>query len=325
LFFFIQFIHRKKNTNVELSIYRRTNNTFVLRNAIISKRKIMGNMLKTTLLLASLTGLLVIVGQLIGGTSGMVIAFVFAVIMNFGSYWYSDKIVLKMYRAQEVTAAEAPQLYEIVQKLAMRAGLPMPKVYIVNTSMPNAFATGRDPQHAAVAATTGILNLLSAEELEGVLAHELAHVKHRDTLISAVAATIAGVITMIATWVKWAAIFGGFGGRDSEGGGNIIGFLALAIVAPLAATVIQLAISRSREFAADEEGAQISQKPWALASALEKLEYGSGSYHQRRGDVQPSETTAHMFIVNPMKGRSLMNLFRTHPATEERIRRLRAM
>ncbi|MBP1910373.1 zinc metalloprotease HtpX [Methanolobus bombayensis] len=285
----------------------------------------MGNMLKTTLLLASLTGLLVIVGRLIGGTSGMVIAFIFAIIMNFGSYWYSDKIVLKMYRAQEVTAAEAPQLYGIVQKLAMRAGLPMPKVYIVNTSMPNAFATGRDPQHAAVAATTGILNLLTAEELEGVIAHELAHVKHRDTLISAVAATIAGVITMIATWVQWAAIFGGIGGRDDNGGGNIIGFLALAIVAPIAATIIQLAISRSREFAADEEGAQISQKPWALASALEKLEYGSSSYQQRRGDVQPSESTAHMFIVNPLKGKSLMSLFRTHPETEERIRRLRAM
>lgn len=297
----------------------------MLRNDTISKGKIMGNMLKTTLLLASLTGLLVIVGRLIGGTSGMVIAFIFAIIMNFGSYWYSDKIVLKMYRAQEVTAAEAPQLYGIVQKLAMRAGLPMPKVYIVNTSMPNAFATGRDPQHAAVAATTGILNLLTAEELEGVIAHELAHVKHRDTLISAVAATIAGVITMIATWVQWAAIFGGIGGRDDNGGGNIIGFLALAIVAPIAATIIQLAISRSREFAADEEGAQISQKPWALASALEKLEYGSSSYQQRRGDVQPSESTAHMFIVNPLKGKSLMSLFRTHPETEERIRRLRAM
>lgn len=285
----------------------------------------MGNMVKTTLLLASLTGLLVIVGQLLGGTSGMVIAFIFAIVMNFGSYWYSDKIVLKMYRAQEVTAAEAPQLYGIVQKLAMRANMPMPKVYIVNTSMPNAFATGRDPQHAAVAATTGILDLLNAEELEGVLAHELSHVKHRDTLISAIAATIAGVITMIATWVKWAAIFGGFGGRDGEGGGNIIGFLALAIVAPIAATIIQFAISRSREFAADEEGARISQKPWALASALEKLEYGSNNYRPRRGDVQASETTAHMFIVNPLKGHSLMNLFRTHPATEERIRRLRAM
>ncbi|TGC11499.1 zinc metalloprotease HtpX [Methanolobus halotolerans] len=284
----------------------------------------MGNMLKTTILLASLTGLLVLVGRLVGGMSGMIIAFLFAVVLNFGSYWYSDKIVLKMYRAQEVTSAEHPQLYGIVQKLAMRANLPMPKVYIVNTSMPNAFATGRDPQHAAVAATSGILDLLTAEELEGVLAHELAHVKNRDTLISAIAATIAGVITMIATWVQWAAIFGGIGGRDGEGNG-ILGFIALAIVAPVAATIIQLAISRSREFAADSEGANISQKPWALANALEKLEYGSSHYQERRGDVQASESTAHMFIVNPLKGSKLMSLFRTHPATEERIKRLRAM
>ncbi|WP_292465140.1 zinc metalloprotease HtpX [Methanolobus sp.] len=285
----------------------------------------MGNMLKTTLLLATLTGLLVIVGQMVGGTSGMIIAFIFAVIMNFGTYWYSDKIVLKMYRAQEVTAADYPDLYGIVQKLVLRANLPMPKVYIVHTSMPNAFATGRDPQHAAVAATTGILDLLNAEELEGVLAHELAHVRNRDTLISAIAATIAGVITMLATWAQWAAIFGGIGGRDSEGSGNIIGFIALAIVAPIAATIIQLAISRSREFAADAEGARISQKPWALANALEKLEYGSTHYRERKGDVQASQSTAHMFIVNPLKGSTLMNLFRTHPVTEERIKRLRAM
>jgi len=285
----------------------------------------MGNMLKTTLLLATLTGLLVIVGQMVGGTSGMIIAFIFAVIMNFGTYWYSDKIVLKMYRAQEVTAADYPDLYGIVQKLVLRANLPMPKVYIVHTSMPNAFATGRDPQHAAVAATTGILDLLNAEELEGVLAHELAHVRNRDTLISAIAATIAGVITMLATWAQWAAIFGGIGGRDSEGSGNIIGFIALAIVAPIAATIIQLAISRSREFAADAEGARISQKPWALANALEKLEYGSTHYRERKGDVQASQSTAHMFIVNPLKGSALMNLFRTHPVTEERIKRLRAM
>ncbi|WP_319507440.1 zinc metalloprotease HtpX [uncultured Methanolobus sp.] len=285
----------------------------------------MKNMLKTTLLLASLTGLLIVVGRLFGGTSGMIIAFLFAIIMNFSAYWYSDKIILKMYHAQEVTTADNPQLYKIVQNLALRANLPMPKVYIVHTSLPNAFATGRNPQHAAVAATTGILSLLTAEELEGVLAHELAHVKNRDTLISAVAATIAGVITMIATWVQWAAIIGGLGGRDEEEGGNIVGFVALAIVAPIAATIIQLAISRSREFAADAEGAHISQKPWALANALEKLEYGSANYRERRGDVQASESTAHMFIVNPVKGSSIMNLFRTHPVTEERVERLRAM
>ena len=285
----------------------------------------MKNMLKTTLLLASMTGLLIIVGRLFGGTSGMIIAFLFAIIMNFSAYWYSDKIILKMYRGQEVTAADNPQLYKIVQNLTLRANLPMPKVYIVHTSLPNAFATGRKPQNAAVAATTGILSLLTAEELEGVLAHELAHVKNRDTLISAVAATIAGVITMIATWVQWAAIFGGLGGRDEKESGNIVGFVALAIVAPIAATIIQLAISRSREFAADAEGARISQKPWALANALEKLEYGSVNYRERKGDVQASESTAHMFIVNPLKGSSIMNLFMTHPVTEERIERLLAM
>jgi len=285
----------------------------------------MGNMLKTTLLLASLTGLLVIVGRLIGGPSGMIIAFLFAIIMNFGTYWYSDKIVLRMYKAQEVTASEHPQLHNIVKKLATLADMPMPKVYIVHTAMPNAFATGRDPKHAAVAATTGILDLLTTEELEGVLAHEMAHVKNRDTLISAIAATIAGVISMIATWVQWAAIFGGLGGRDEEGSNNILGFLALAIVAPLAATIIQLAISRSREFAADEEGARISKKPWALANALEKLESGATLYRPRRGDVQASDNTAHMFIVNPLKGGGLSNLFRTHPATEERVARLRSM
>ncbi len=285
----------------------------------------MGNMLKTTLLLASLTGLLVIVGRLIGGLSGMIIAFIFAIILNFGTYWYSDKIVLRMYRAEEVTASEYPQLYGIVKKLATLADMPMPKVYIVHTSMPNAFATGRDPKHAAVAATTGILDILSTEELEGVLAHEMAHVKNRDTLISAIAATVAGVISMIATWAQWAAIFGGFGGNDDDGGNNIIGLIVLAIVAPLSATIIQLAISRSREFAADEEGARICKKPWALANALEKLEYGSALYRPRRGDVQASDSTAHMFIVNPLKGGGFSNLFRTHPVTEERIARLRAM
>lgn len=285
----------------------------------------MGNMLKTTLLLATLTGLLVMVGNHFGGSLGMIIAFSFAMVMNFGTYWYSDKIILRMYRAQEVTASEHPQLYDTVKKLATLADMPMPKVYIMHTSMPNAFATGRNPKHAAIAATTGILDLLTTEELEGVLAHEMAHVKNRDTLISAIAATIAGAISMIANWVQWAAIFGGFGGRDDEGGNSILGFLALAIVAPLAATIIQLAISRSREFAADEEGARICKKPWALANALEKLEYGSALYRPRRGDVQASNSTAHMFIINPLKGSSFSNLFRTHPATEERIARLRAM
>lgn len=284
----------------------------------------MNNLFKTTILLASLTGLLVIVGRAVGGPSGMIIAFMFAVVMNFGSYWYSDKIVLKMYHAKEVTEHEQPKLYGVVHKLAVRANLPMPKVYIVHTSMPNAFATGRSPKHAAVAATTGILDLLTPEELEGVLAHELAHVKNRDTLISAVAATIAGVITMVAMMARWAAIFGGIG-RNDDGDSNIVGFIVLAILAPIAATIIQLAISRSREYAADAEGARISQKPWALANALEKLEYGAQHYRPGKGDVKASENTAHMFIVNPLRGSTLMSLFRTHPLTEDRIRRLNAM
>ncbi len=285
----------------------------------------MKNMFKTTILLASLTGLLVIVGGELGGTGGMMIAFMFAVVMNFGSYWYSDKIVLKMYKAKEVSPSEAPNLHKIVDGLIMKGRLPKPKVYIVESGMPNAFATGRDPKHAAVAVTTGILNLLSNEEIEGVLAHELAHVKNRDTLISAVAATLAGVITMLATWARWAAIFGGFGGRDDDGGGNIIGFIVMAVVAPLAATVIQLAISRSREFAADYEGARMCKKPWALADALEKLEYGNTHYKPSIRDIPAKENTAHMFIVNPLKGGALQSLFRTHPVTDERVKRLRAM
>lgn len=284
----------------------------------------MKNMLKTTVLLAVLTGLLVLIGDYFGGPGGMIIAFLFAVILNFGSYWYSDKIVLKMYGAREVTPAESPNLHRIVDGLAMKAQLPKPKVYIVESGMPNAFATGRDPKHAAVAVTTGILNLLSNEEIEGVLAHELAHVMNRDTLISAVTATIAGVITMLATWAQWAAIFGGFGSRDDDNGG-IVGLIAMAIVAPLAATLIQLAISRSREYAADEEGALICRKPWALADALEKLEYGNSHFKPSISDVQPKESSAHMFIVNPLKGGMIQSLFSTHPVTNERVKRLRAM
>jgi heat shock protein HtpX len=284
----------------------------------------MKNMLKTTVLLAALTGLLVLIGDYFGGTGGMIIAFLFAVILNFGSYWYSDKIVLKMYGAREVSPAESPNLHRIVDGLAMKAKLPKPKVYIVESGMPNAFATGRDPKHAAVAVTTGILNLLSNEEIEGVLAHELAHVMNRDTLISAVTATIAGVITMLATMAQWAAIFGGFGSRDDDNGG-IIGLIAMIILAPLAATLIQLAISRSREYAADEEGAIICRKPWALADALEKLEYGNSNFKPRISDVQPKESSAHMFIVNPLKGGMIQSLFSTHPVTNERVKRLRAM
>ncbi len=280
-------------------------------------------MLKTTILLATLTGLMVLIGSH-WGTGGMIIAFLLAIIMNLGSYWYSDKIVLKMYRAKEVSPAEAPNLHKIVDGLAMKAGIPKPKVYIVESGMPNAFATGRNPEHAAVAATTGILQLLSYEEMEGVLAHELAHVKNRDTLISAIAATLAGVVTMLAHWAQIAAIFGGLGGRDDDNGG-IIGLIVMIFVAPIAATLIQLAISRSREYAADAEGASISRKPWALASALEKLEYGNSHYSPRVSDVQAQESSAHMFIVNPLKGGAIQSLFSTHPATDERVRRLKAM
>jgi heat shock protein HtpX len=236
--------------------------------------------------------------------------------MNFGSYWYSDKIVLKIYHAREVTSAEAPELCSMVQRLADRAGLPMPKVCIVNSPMANAFATGRDPKHAAVAVTTGIMKILDKNELEGVIAHELTHVKNRDTLISAMAATLAGVITYMANIAQWGLIFGG---RDDDGG-NIVGALAMIILAPIAALLIQLAISRGREFGADKGGAEISGKPLALASALAKLEGAAGAI---KVDANPS--TAHMFIVNPLKGRAMASLFSTHPSTEERIKRLTSM
>ncbi len=276
----------------------------------------MTSIIRTTLLLAALTGLLLLVGGILGGRSGMFLALILSVVMNFGSYWYSDKIVLKMYHAQEVTSAESPELYGIVQRLADRANLPMPKVYIVNSQMANAFATGRDPKHAAVAVTTGIMRILDRNELEGVIAHELTHVKNRDTLISAMAATLAGVVTYMANIAQWGLIFGG---RDDDGG-NILGAVAMIILAPIAAMLIQLAISRGREFGADKGGAEICGKPMALASALAKLEGAAGAV---RADVNPS--TAHMFIVNPLKGRSLASLFSTHPSTEERIRRLTAL
>jgi heat shock protein HtpX len=276
----------------------------------------MTSIIRTTLLLASLTGLMLLIGGLLGGRSGMFLALILSVAMNLGSYWYSDKIVLRMYKAQEATADQSPVLHSIVRSLADRAGLPMPKVYIVDTAMPNAFATGRDPAHAAVAVTTGILKILNKDELEGVLAHELAHVKNRDTLISAMAATIAGVVTYMASMAQWGLIFGS---RDDDGG-NIVGVLAMAILAPIAAMIIQMAISRGREFGADEGGARICGKPTALASALAKLE---GSSRGVKADVNPA--TAHMFIVNPLSGKAMASLFSTHPSTEERIKRLMAM
>ncbi|HEQ78410.1 MAG TPA: zinc metalloprotease HtpX [Euryarchaeota archaeon] len=282
----------------------------------------MGNIIRTTLLLAFLTGLLVIVGRIIGGVTGMIFAFIIAIVMNLGSYWYSDKIVLKMYRAKEVTPQEAPEIHRIVENLTLTAKIPMPKVYIVQSETPNAFATGRDPKHAAVAVTTGILKLLNSDELEGVLGHELTHVKNRDTLISAVAATIAGVITMLASWATWIAIFGGFGGRNGDrGSSDFLGIILMAILAPIAAMIIQMAISRTREYSADEGGAKMSRKPWALASALKKLETGVARNPMK--NANPS--TAHMFIINPFKNVSMAKLFTTHPPTEERIKRLKKM
>jgi heat shock protein HtpX len=279
----------------------------------------MTNVLRTTVLLAALTALFLVIGGALGGNQGLFIAFVFALLMNFASYWFSDKIVLKMYGAREVSAHEAPELYQLVQRLAQRAGIPMPRVYIMPSDAPNAFATGRNPQHGAVAVTEGILRMLDTDELAGVLAHELGHIRNRDTLIMTVAATLAGAITMLAHMAQWGAIFG-FGRRDEEdsGGGGMFGLLFMAILAPIAATLIQLAISRSREYFADSTGAAVAGSPSGLARALEKLHYAS-----QRLPMEANPATAHLFIVNPLTGGSLANLFSTHPPIEERIRRLR--
>lgn len=278
----------------------------------------MGNTVKTTLLLAVLTVLFVLVGKAIGGESGMVFAFGLAIVMNVGSYWFSDKIVLRMYRAREVTEAESPQLHGTVRRLALAAGVPMPKVYVIPDESPNAFATGRNPAHAAVAATEGILRVLSPDELEGVLAHEMAHVRNRDILIGTVAATLAGAIMMLANMARFAAIFGG--GRDDREGGGGLQLLAMAILAPLGAMMIQMAVSRSREYLADETGARFCGKPEALARALEKISGAS-----RQAPMQASPATAHMFIVSPLTGGGFRSLFSTHPPVEKRIERLMAM
>jgi len=277
------------------------------------------NTMKTVLLMALMTVLLVLVGGLLGGESGMIIAFLIAAVMNFGSYWFSDKIVLRMYRAREVTRAEEPELCQTVEELVGQAGLPMPKVYIIPGDQPNAFATGRNPEHAAVAVTEGIRRTLTGEELRGVLAHELAHVKHRDILVGTIAATIAGAITVIANMAQWAMIFGGGRGSDREGG-NPLGMLVAIIVAPIAALMIQMAISRSREFLADERGAKIAGNPLPLAEALRKLDARA-----REIPMRASPTTAHMFIVSPLRAKGITRLFSTHPPMEERIARLEAM
>jgi heat shock protein HtpX len=277
-------------------------------------------MLRTTLLLGALTGLIMGLGQYFGGSHGLTIAFVFAIIMNFGSYWFSDKIVLAMYQARQVSEAEAPMLYRIVHNLTLRAGMPMPKLYVLPSESANAFATGRNPQHAAVAVTQGIMRIMNERELTGVLAHELAHVKNRDILISSIAATLAGVIMMVANMARWAAFFGVGRTSDDDNRGGVVGLIAMSILAPLAAMVIQMAISRTREFAADKTGAQLSGDPLGLASALEKLGVAS-----ERMPMEASPQTAHFFIVNPLSGRSLMRLFSTHPPLEERIARLRSL
>jgi heat shock protein HtpX len=283
----------------------------------------MANLFKTGVLLAALTVLVVLIGGALGGQNGMAMAFMLAMVMNLGSYWFSDKIVLAMYRAQPVDEASAPGLYRIVRSLVTRAGMPMPRVYIIPGESPNAFATGRNPDHAAIAVTEGILRVMSEEELEGVLAHELSHVRNRDTLIMAIAATLAGAITYMAHMAQWAMIFGG-GRRDSDehdsGGGGVIGGLLMIVLAPLAATLIQLAVSRSREFQADATGAQIAGQPWGLAKALEKLEMAS-----KVAPMDATPATAHLFIVNPLTGGGWTTLFATHPPIAERVARLRAM
>jgi heat shock protein HtpX len=280
----------------------------------------MSNMFKTALLLAILTAMLVLIGGAIGGQQGMAVAFVMALVMNFFSYWFSDKIVLAMYSAKPVEEAQAPALYAVLRRLTTRAGIPMPRVYLIPTDTPNAFATGRNPQHAAIAVTEGIMRLLDQEELEGVLAHELSHVANRDVLISTIAATIAGAITYLAHMAQWAAMFGGGRHDDEEGGSNPFALILMAVLAPIAALLVQMAVSRAREYQADATGARVAGQPWGLAKALEKLQMA-----QQVAPMAANPATAHLFIVNPLSGRSLMNLFSTHPPLEERVARLRAM
>lgn len=279
------------------------------------------NTLKVGVLLVALTALFIFVGDVIGGRSGAMIAFGLALVMNFVSYWFSDKIVLGMYGARALSPADAPELYRMVERLSDRAGIPMPRLYVVPGEQPNAFATGRDPAHAAVAVTAGLLRLLDTEEVEGVLAHEIAHIKHRDTLTMTVVATIAGAVMLLADMARWAMIFGGARSDDREGGNPLV-YLFIMIVAPIAAMLIQLAISRAREYEADATGAKLAGSPDGLISALRKLEQAS-----RMIPMEASPSTAHLFIVNPLRGMcgALMNLFMTHPPIEERVRRLQQM
>lgn len=280
------------------------------------------NVLKTGFFLALLTVLLVGIGHLLGGAQGATMAFVFALVMNLGAYWFSDKIVLAMYRAKPLNEADAPQVVRVVREIAMRTGMPMPKLYWIPTITPNAFATGRSPKHAAVAVTSGLLKIMNEEELKGVLAHELSHVKNRDTLVMTVAAAIAGAIAMLASWARWAMIFGG--SRDDRRGGGaaqLIAVVAIAILAPIAAMLVQLAISRTREYGADETGARLAGTPHGLAGALEKLEQATKAYPLEGANP----ATAHLFIVNPLRAGAIATLFSTHPPVAERVRRLRSM
>jgi heat shock protein HtpX len=279
------------------------------------------NTLKSLFLLAFLSAILVLVGGMIGGKNGAMVALVLAGVMNFVSYWWSDKIVLRMYKASEVGRDDAPELYSDVEELAQIAGLPMPRVYVIPEQAPNAFATGRDPHHSAVAVTQGIMRLLNRSELKGVIAHELAHIRNRDILIGSVAATIAGAITYLAYMAQFAAIFGGGGNRR---GGGMLGLLAMAIIAPMAAMIVRMAISRTREFGADKTGAEICGNPLYLADALRKLQAGASRIPLQVSE-QTAESTAHMMIVSPMIGGGFAKLFSTHPPTEERVARLEAM
>lgn len=281
----------------------------------------MTNQLKTFFLLGLLTLLFVFIGDLLGGRDGMIIALVFAGVMNLFTYWFSDKIVLTLYRAREVNESEAPDLHRLVSEVSTQADIPKPRVYIMESPSPNAFATGRNPRNGAIAFTTGILRLLNKEELKGVIGHELAHIKNRDILVATIAATIAGAIGIFARMAQWAAIFGGFGGRDNDRGGNPLVYIFVAIFAGIAAMIIQMAISRSREYLADEKGARFAGNPLYLAEALRKLTYGVTRYPMR--EANPS--TAHLFIVNPLSGGTLLKLFSTHPPLEERIKRLEKM
>ena len=278
----------------------------------------MGNQFKTTILLGIMTALIVFIGRLLGGQQGMILAFIIAIGMNFFSYFYSDKIVLKMYRATEVTPSENPHIHGIVTDLAQRAQLPMPRIYIIPEDTPNAFATGRNPDHAVVAVTRGLLNLMSMDEIRGVISHEMAHIKNRDILIGSIAATMAGAIMIVASMARWTAIFGG-GSDDDEGGLGGIGLIIMSILAPIAAMLIQMAISRAREYNADSTGASFTGEPSGLANALEKL----GTYSGRIPMHTKSPNTAHMFIVNPLSGGNMANLFSTHPPLQKRIARLK--